>query len=242
MQVVDDEPVVAFSLARYPKQVSIQAMAHLGLDRLPLTFTPGLRFWRLLGVGEGHVFDPHADLQRYGLFTVWNSYTALQQFEASSRVMRRIQRRADEVWSVHMRPVRWHGRWGRRDPFAGMTPAAPPEPGPWVILTRATLRLTKIPAFLGAVPAVAAYLLQQPDFITSVGVGEAPLVYQATISLWHTLPAITTFAYKPAPHADVIKRTRREDWYREELFARFRPIASWGTWDGVNPLPDCATE
>ena len=85
MQAADSEPIVAFILAHYPKQASLQAMAHLGLDRLPLTFTPGLRFFRLLGVGKGRVFDPHADLQRYGLFTVWDSYAALQQFEQTSR-------------------------------------------------------------------------------------------------------------------------------------------------------------
>jgi len=237
MNVADDEPVVAFTLAHYPKRASMRAMAHLGLDRLPLGFTPGLRFWRLLGVGKGRVFDPHADLQRYGLFTVWDSYTALQVFEQTSGVMRSIRQRADEVWSVHMHPVRWHGQWGGRDPFKGMAPAAPPEPGPWVILTRATIRPTKVTAFLRAVPAVSAHLLQQPELIQSVGVGEAPLMYQATLSLWETLPAVTSFAYAAPPHVEVIKRTRRERWYREELFARFRPIASKGTWDGTNPLP-----
>jgi len=237
MQAADNEPIVAFVLAHYPKQASLQAMAHLGLDRLPLTFTPGLRFCRLLGVGKGRVFDPHADLQRYGLFTVWDSYAALQQFEQTSSIMRRIHHHSDEAWGVHMRPVRWHGQWGGRDPFKRMVPVSPPDPGPWVILTRATLHPTRILAFLKAVPAVSAHLLQQPELINSVGIGEAPLLYQATISLWHTLPAVTAFAYGSTPHVEVIKRTRREGWYREELFARFRPIASWGTWDGINPLP-----
>lgn len=241
MQVADDEPIVAFTLAHYPKRASFGALAHLGLDRLPLTLAPGLRFWRLLGVGKGRVFDPHADWQRYGLFTVWDSYTALKRFEQASHMMQRIQQRADEVWSVHMRPVRWHGRWGGRDPFKGMSPSAPPDPGPWVILTRATIYPTKVAAFLKAVPAVSAHLLQQPDLINSVGVGEAPFIFQATLSLWQTLPAITSFAYAATPHVEVIKRTRREGWYREELFARFRPVASWGTWDGINPLPSYLT-
>ncbi len=238
MYISNDDPIVAFTLAHYPQRTSLQAMAHLALDRLPLATTEGLRFWRLLGVGKGRAFDPHADFQRYAMFTVWDSVATLKRFEQSSRVMRRIRQRADEVWSVHMRPVRWHGQWGGRKPFAKMPLAAPLEPGPWVILTRATIRPTKVAAFLQAVPAVSAHLLQQPDLLQSVGVGEAPLLYQATLSLWRTLPAITTFAYGSAPHTEVIRRTRREGWYREELFARFRPIATWGTWDSVNPLAE----
>jgi len=238
MYISNYDPIVDFTFAHYPQRASLQAMAHLALDRLPLAATEGLRFWRLLGVGKVRAFDPHADFQRYAMFTVWYSVANLKRFEQASRVMRRIRQRADEVWSVHMCPVRWHGQWGRRKPFAEMPLAAPLEPGPWVILTRATIRPTKVAAFLQAVPAVSAHLLQQPDLLHSIGVGEAPLLYQATLSLWRTLPAITTFAYGSAPHTEVVRRTRREGWYREELFARFRPIATWGTWDGVNPLAE----
>jgi hypothetical protein len=236
MQISDNEPIIAFTLARYPRQQRMAALAHLSLDRWSLQRMPGLSFWRSLGVGQGRVFDPHADLQRYALFTVWNSYADLKHFEMDGRVMRSIQRRAEEVWTVHMRPVRWHGKWGGRDPFAGMRPVAAPEPGPWIILTRATLHPTKVQAFLGAVPAVAAQLLQQPELINSVGVGEAPLLYQATLSVWRTLPAVTGFAYSQELHKGVIQRTRQEGWYREELFARLRPVASFGTWEGVDPL------
>jgi len=92
-------------------------------------------------------------------------------------------------------------------------------------------------AFLGAVPAVAERLLEEPELIKSVGIGEAPLLCIGTLSLWHSLPAITAFAYGPAPHIEVVRRTRQEQWYSEEFFARLRPVASVGTWDGVNPLP-----
>ncbi len=236
MQIPQHEPIIAFTLARYPRSQSMIGLAHLGLDRWSLARTPGLSFWRLLGVGRGRVFDPHADLQRYALFTVWSSYADLKQFETSGSVMRSIQRRAEEVWTVHMQPVRWHGKWGGRDPFAGITPVAAPEPGPWIILTRATIRPTKLAAFLGAVPSIAEDLLQQPELLNSVGVGEAPLLYQATVSLWRTLPSLQRFAYSHRVHKNIVQRTRQERWYREELFARLRPIASFGTWDGIDPL------
>ncbi len=237
MDTGENTPLVAFTLLRYPR-ASLSTLAYLGLDRLPLVRTPGLRFWRLLGVGRGKVFDPHVDLQRAALLTVWDSQAALQRFEAHSSLMQRMRGRADEMWTVHMQPVRWHGLWGGCDPFAGFVAAPPPEPGPWIILTRATIRPTKVGAFLGAVPVVARHLLQQEALINSVGIGEVPLFYQATLSVWRSLPAISAFAYKSQPHSDVIHRTRRERWYSEELFARFRPLASFGTWDSVNPLPD----
>jgi hypothetical protein len=34
----------------------------------------------------------------------------------------------------------------------------------------------------------------------------------------------------------VIKKTRNEDWYSEELFARFKIISGTGTLNGIDPL------
>ena len=53
------------------------------------------------------------------------------------------------------------------------------------------------------------------------GIGELPFIQQATISIWNSLDDVLNFAYNSKKHADIIKKTRKEKWYKEELFSRF---------------------
>jgi hypothetical protein len=58
----------------------------------------------------------------------------------------------------------------------------------------------------------------------SLGLGERPLVRQATLSVWDSLTQMQRFAYHAPGHRTVMQRTRAEGWYAEELFARFRVL------------------
>ncbi|MFG3439538.1 spheroidene monooxygenase [Nonomuraea sp. NPDC047897] len=236
--------VASFHLIRYPDTSAIRYMA---FDRPVLRRTGGLTFHRLLGTGRGASMTPGADLRRWALFAVWRDEAALEAFLRDSPIARRWRRAAAESWHVRLTPLSWHGRWAGRDPFAVADLPGCRDPfagtgrtgrhqGPVAVLTRASIRPTRLVAFYRAVPAVDRDLLRRPGCLASVGAGEWPLARQATFSLWRDEADIRRFAYRGDAHRDVIGRVRRDDWYAEELFARFAPYASEGTWNGTDPL------
>lgn len=131
-----------------------------------------------------------------------------------------------------------HGTWNGKEVFGTYPPVAEVAnySGRIAVLTRATIRLHKLSAFWKQVDRVAETMSTAPGFITSVGIGEIPWIKQATFSVWESREQMKQFAYRMREHQDVIRRTRQEKWYSEEMFVRFAIISTRGTLRGVDPI------
>jgi len=227
--------IASFHLIREPALRTPLVLARLGTDRPRLDHVPGLLFWRLLGTGRGDHTGAGADLARTALFAVWADERALDRFLDTHLVARRW-RRANEHWNVRLRGLGGHGSWRGFDPLEDL--AAGAHGTPIAVITRATVRRQAWRSFGTASRLVDAELHAAPGLIDVVAIGEAPIGRLATFSLWESIEAARGFAYSMPDHQEVVRRTRSEDWYAEEFFARFEPYASAGTWNGRDPLAD----
>jgi hypothetical protein len=225
--------IASFHLARY---ADIGAMRHMGLDRPVLRATEGLLFWRLMGTGRGASMTLGADLRRWALLAVWRDERHLERFLRCSPIAARWRHEAVECWQVRLLPLASRGRWGGKEPFWASRHPPNPDADPVAVLTRASIRPGRLVTFYRSVAPVQNALLRQKGCLASVGMGEWPLARQATFSLWRDAAAIREFAYQGLEHRRVIRSVRAEHWYSEELFARFLPYDSEGSWDGVDPL------
>lgn len=225
--------VASFHLVREPAWKSPLALARLGTDRVRVSRIEGLVFWRLLGTGRGNRTAPGVQWSRTALFAVWEDESHLERFLGTHPVARRWALAA-EAWHVRLRRLGGHGSWKGFDPLEGLDEGD--AGGSVAIVTRAAVRRRAWRPFGAASTVVDTELHTATGLIDVVGIGETPVGNLATFSLWASLADARAFAYSMPQHRDAIRRTRTEDWYAEELFARFEPYGSHGSWDGRDPL------
>lgn len=210
------------------------AFQQMGLSPNLLQSVKGLSFSKMLGSGGGNGFQVWPNLGVYGLLGVWETEAAARAFIESHAFFLALEAHSKEQWTVFLRTATAHGTWDGANPFEGSLIMS--DDVPVCVLTRATIKMSKLAQFWRFVPQVSRSVEHQKGRLFSIGVGELPLVQQATFSLWTNAQQMKAYAYESKYHKEVIKRTRALGWYKEELFARFIPFDSIGRWKGQNLL------
>ncbi len=194
----------------------------------------GLTFYRLMGSGKGRGFNPLPDWSVYCLLQVWKSEGAAHSFFNSSDLIKQYTAHTVELFTLYMKNISAGGTWVGKNPFEK---GADLDPNlPIAVITRATIKWNWLFRFWKYVPTSQEALDGNEGLIYTKGVGEVPIVQMATFSLWKDFESVKQFAYKSKQHQEAIARTRKNEWYKEELFARFKPYKSTGTWEGKDLL------
>lgn len=194
----------------------------------------GLLFYKLLGSGKAE-FNPRPDWSVYALLQVWDNEAKAVQFLQGSELMVQYKQRSSQQWTLFLKNKMARGKWAGQNPFVQHAHLA--DDIPYVVaITRATIKTKFLRTFWKNVPASQKPLLDNDGLLFTKGIGEVPISQMATFSLWKDQQALDEFAYRSREHIKVIGETRRLNWYKEELFSRFQPYRSLGSWDGVAPI------
>jgi len=201
----------------------------MAIFRLPLCLNRKICFWRLMGSGRNGSFDLIPDLRQWAVLMVEKSIDSRQAQPAellepvSPFINRWIKIFNCTTTRYVLEPIAGHGLWNRKEVFGKLEKQSEYN-GCIAVLTRATIPLSKLKRFWKNVPFVNAKMNSATGLVKSYGIGEIPFIKQATFSIWENKEAMNHFAYQMQAHKEVIRKTREEKWYREEMFVRFKVL------------------
>jgi heme-degrading monooxygenase HmoA len=187
--------------------------------------TPGLRFAELTTRARlGPSVLPAPLPGRFALTAVWDDDAALDRWLAS-------RPRLAGDFRVRLEPLRATGLIRAMGPLLddGERPVADDERV--AVLTYARLRPRVAHHFLRASAKAEGRAVADPAMVRGTALAGPPRTV-ATFSLWRTAAEMRRYAYDRGAHTDAMRAMREHRFHSEYLFARFRPYAEDGTWEG----------
>lgn len=198
------------------------------LGALPLRKVPGLRFAKALGSGHRGGFGLRPSLRRQGLFALFDSEASADAFIDASPLVQAYRAHAAELCIAKLRATSSRGSWSGQG--IDVT-AAPASSGLVASLTRASIRPHKVLAFWRRSPGAEIALAQAKGCLLAMGLGEAPLLRQATFSVWQCQAAMDAYARSGA-HLAAIRAAQGQGHFSESMFVRFALLQLSGRWNG----------
>ncbi len=214
-----NQSISSITFFEYRKGKRWWAFNQMQLAIGPLKKLDGILFFKLMGTGGGFGFSVKPDFRTYCLFIVWEDREAAKRYTQSDAYLH-FNQNCKTNFTYWMGCVQSRGTWGGINP---LTDNFSYTKGPLMILTRARINWSKILRFVKHTPQASRSLEGAEGLLFTKGIGEWPLIEQATFSYWENAEHMKNYAYQES-HLDIIKKVKQEGWYKEELFARFIPI------------------
>lgn len=227
------EQITTISFFRFQSlRQRVWAFAMMQFAHAPMTKIEGLNFYKLMGTGKAG-FNPWPDWSTYVILQVWDNLACAERYFNKKKLFERYQRNSSEHLIFFLKNTVCRGEWDGHTPFLKHEHLDSNNPY-LVVLTRATIRTKLLLRFWKFVPTSQKSLISNPGLLFTKGVGEVPFKQMATFSFWQDVDSLNEFAYRAQGHIEAIKKTRDFNWYSEELFSRFQPFKSFGSWEGAN--------
>jgi spheroidene monooxygenase len=187
--------------------------------------------WRkVLGSGREGGFGLNPGLDRGGLFCVFSDEELGREWLAHSDTLMQYRRHSVEWFAACLQPVSARGSWsGHTLPAEEASPLQPEER--LAALTRASIKPSTAARFWRHAPPAEHDLAAAAGCRLAVGLGEAPLLRQATFSIWDNTAAMDAYARSGA-HLTAIRNAYQGAYFSESMFVRFRVLHTEGSWRG----------
>lgn len=192
-----------------------------------------------MGCGKNGMFSLQADWNQWAVLTygsvpeMTNNYEHWIEQYYGKFISKWWRLCRCETWTIILEPILTHGKWNGTSFTVSADSLGNDEPV--AVLTRATIKPLKAYDFWKNTIPVQQQMKDIPGLLFSLGMGEMPIIRQATFSIWQNQESMKNFAYSKSRHKDVIKQTRENKWYSEEMFTRFRIVHTAGSIFGKNP-------
>lgn len=194
------------------------AFRETGKSQLLVKKSEKKEFFKIMGSGGKTGFSIMPNWGLYAVLKGFETISDAKTFIEKDKIFNSFKLKSFENQTFVLIPNSSHGLWDGSNPFSGNNEKTN---GKIAVITRGRIKLSKLWQFWRFVPPASENIENQDGLLFSIGIGELPLVQQATFSVWESTEKMMEYAYKSKQHTEVIRKTRELGWYSEELFARF---------------------
>ena len=220
--------VAVMSLVSIQPQAKLAGITRLMFNRFSSYRPSGLLLQKHMGSGKNAGFSVNPSGTHQGLFCLFDDLANAAQFLKDSPLLAWYRDHAQELFLVKLRAYSVKGKWSGHQLTESLS--TPPS-GPIASLTRASIKPLNAISFWSKAPPAEIDLQATPGCLISAGVGEAPILRQATFTIWESQAAMDSYARSGA-HLAAIKAAMQGNYFSESMFVRFQPFDAEGTWKG----------